>query len=263
MKDRFFSSQKQKLICHFERRETPEKSDQLCRKDGRMVLHTITSQPPDRWGLRFLRFAFGMTLLFLFITPAFAQNNDSVQSLGDILNEKPDYGTDGKPLTSALMANHYYKNCMHKESLIFDTDQKKTLCGCTSAKMSETLSVQDFKDLDQKTKRGRDARGRMLAYAYAPCMGYVIDDKTKADCRRAGALKDIVRGRKIVCDCVAERLKKHIRLNTSHIIMSAMNHDPMTLDPLEHYFTAGNYYPQYDHFMRQCRFNFQYNRDNR
>ena len=195
--------------------------------------------------------------------PAFAQSNNKVQSLGEILNEKPDYDSDGKPLTSAIMANHYYKNCVNKESLVFNKNEKKILCGCTSAEMSEVLSVQDFKNMEKKTRKGKDARGRMLAYAYAPCMDYVIHEKIRQNCRQSKSLEDIVSGKKIICSCVIDRFKQFLKTNASYIITDAIHHDPMTLDPLEYYFTRGNYYPQRDVFMRQCRYKFEHARDNR
>ncbi|GEM_PF-2126859 len=197
-------------------------------------------------------------------TPSTAQSTDEeVKSLGDILNPRMDYGNDGKPLTSAIMANHYFKTCMEEKSYIFGEDEKEILCGCTSAKMSETLTVTEFMELNKKTSRGREARSRMLAYDYAPCMEYVIEKKVRTDCMTSSRLEDIVRGKAAVCRCVSNRFKDYINDNAAYIIMRATHFDPMTLTPLEHYFSEKDYSSQRDVIINQCRYDFEYARDNK
>lgn len=190
------------------------------------------------------------------------QNND-VRSLDEILNDKEDYGSDGKPLTSEIMANHYYKTCSNKKNLSFDEEETKILCACNAAKMSEVLSVQEFKDLEKNNKKGKEARGRYLAYAYAPCMKHVIEKKVKHDCYVSRQLDDIVAGKKSLCKCVIDRFKYHFSSNAGNIIRKAAHYNPMTLNPLEDYFIHENYYQQRDHTIKQCRFQFFYKQDNR
>ncbi|MGH1378420.1 MAG: hypothetical protein ACRBB3_06325 [Alphaproteobacteria bacterium] len=196
---------------------------------------------------------------------AYAQNppNNDVQSLSDILNDEEDYGSNGKPLTSEIMANHYYKTCSNKKNLSFDEEETKIICACSSAKMSEILSVQEFKDLEKKTKAGKDARGKYIAYAYAPCMKHVIERKVKHDCYASKSLDDVVSGKKSLCKCVVDRFKYHIDQNATLIVRKATHYNPMTLNPLEEYFKHDNYYSQRDHTIKQCRFEFFYKIENR
>ncbi len=210
-----------------------------------------------------------ITVLIILATALFvtnsskAQNNNEVKSLGDIFNPNIDYGNDGKPLTSEIMANYYYKTCIAKKSLAFDEEEKKILCACTSAKMAETLSVEEFMLLDKNTNKARDARSKMLAYTYAPCMEYVIEKRATIDCLSSDITKDIIRGKKAICKCVANRAKQHIIRNAGNIITRATHYDPMTLNPLEHYFINNDYSAQHKIFTRKCRYDFEYNRDNR
>ncbi len=208
-------------------------------------------------------------ILILFATLTFSQNanaqnhSDKIQSLGDILNEPNDYGNNGQPLTSAIMANNYYKKCISKESLVFKEKELKILCGCNSAKMSELLTVSEFKLLNENSKQGKNTRGKMLAHAYAPCMEYVIESKVNRDCRRSRALESIIIGKKAICKCVTNEFKKFVNKNASFIIMGAIHHNPMTLNPLEEFYLGSNYHAQRDHFARQCRFDFQFKKNNR
>lgn len=196
---------------------------------------------------------------------AFAQRTDenNVESLGDILNKPEDYGNKGQPLTSAIMANHYYMNCINEKSLTFEEEEKKILCGCNAAKMSEYLSVQEFKDLRVKNRKGKNARGKALAYAYAPCMKYVIEKKVKHDCYVSKKLDDIVVGKKTLCKCVVDDFKYFFDQNAIHIIKDAVHYNPMTLNPLEDYFKKADYSNRRRYFIKQCRFKFLYNRDNK
>ncbi|PCJ96336.1 MAG: hypothetical protein COA45_11060 [Zetaproteobacteria bacterium] len=202
--------------------------------------------------------------LATFPPTAFAQEkkNADVKSLGDILNQPKDYGNDGKPLTSAIMANHYYKICTSKKNLAFDEEETKILCGCNAAEMSELLSVQEFKDLDKNTRKGKDARGKSLAYAYAPCMKHVIEKKVKYDCYVSRKLDDIVVGKKTLCKCVVNNFKSYFDQSATDIIMRATHNDPMTMNPLEDFFMETNYRAQHDHYIQQCRFEFLYNKEN-
>ena len=195
-----------------------------------------------------------------------AQGKDegNVQSLNEILNQKTDdYGSNGKPLTSAIMANNYFKTCTDKKNLAFDKEETEILCGCNAAKMSELLSVQEFKDLEKDNKQGKEARGRSLAYAYAPCMKHVIEKKVKNDCYVANQLNDIIAGKKTLCKCVVDKYKYFLDQNASYIIMKAVQYDPMTLNPLEDYFKKTDYRSQHNHFIKQCRFQFFYDKDNK
>ncbi len=191
-------------------------------------------------------------------------NDEQVKSLGEILNpEEESYGSNGKPLTSAIMANHYYKNCVNKENFVFEKPEKEILCGCTSAKMSELLTVKEFKLLNEKSKSGKDARMKMLTYAYAPCMEYVIEKKVKSDCYKSKSLDGVVFGKKAICNCTANHFENFVNRNAAYIIMNAVHYNPMTTDPLGDFFLSSNYYSQRDLFARRCRFDFQFKKDNK
>ncbi len=202
------------------------------------------------------------SMLILAASHSAAQSNDDTgKSLSDILNPKTE--TDNRPLTADLMANRYYKSCVAKKSLSFDDIEKDILCSCVAAKMSENLTVADFQNLDKKTKSGKKARSMMLAYSYAPCMGYVIEKKASTDCYISKRLDDIITGKSLICKCVADRFKQHIALEAPRMITTSQLYEPMDLNPLERYFMKKDYHAQHKIMMRQCRFDFEYHRDNK
>ncbi len=206
---------------------------------------------------------FMCTVMLHSVAVAQENKNEEVQSLGDILNAPEEFGNNGEPLTSAIMANHYYETCTSKKNLAFDEEETKILCGCNAAEMSEILTVQEFKDLDKNTRKGKEARGKALAYAYAPCMKYVIEKKVKYDCYVSNKLDDIVVGKRSLCKCVVDSFKRYFDNNATSIITRATHNNPMTMNPLEDYFIETNYRSQQAHVIKQCRFKFLYKRDNK
>ncbi len=210
---------------------------------------------------RFFAIAIFSILIFASSHSIAQSNGDASKSLDDILNPKVE--TDDKPLTAALMANRYYKTCIEEKSLSFDDIEKDILCSCVAAKMSENLTVDEFKGLDKKTKAGKKARNMMLAYSYAPCMGYVINKKASTDCYISKRLDDIIIGKSLICKCVADRFKQHIALDAPRMIIRSQLYEPMDLNPLERYFMEKDYHAQHRIIMNQCRFDFEYHRDNK
>jgi len=196
----------------------------------------------------------------------YAQDNnakdESVKSLSEILNPTIDDGST-EPLTTRLMANEFYKKCTKQKTNVFNENDLKIMCSCNAAKMSEILSIKEFQELEQDNNKGRDARGKMLAYAYAPCMEYVLSPIVREDCYNSPTLNDVLRGKKSICQCVNQRFRNYISTSAPNIIMSAIQNDRMTTNPLERLFTSGTYFNQRDQFIKSCRYKIQYDRENK
>lgn len=206
---------------------------------------------------------FSLLLISAFTSLARAQTleEDRVQSLGEIFN--PEGPSLNQQATSSELANIYFENCLNKESLAFNDTEKETLCACTSSNIAETMDTEEVKLLEASGKKGKDARSKMLAFSYAPCMQHVIETKVQGDCYTSGYLDDIIRGKQLICGCVAKRYQELINKNAAFIITDAMHYNPMTLNPLEDYFTKVNYFAQQNHFIKQCKYQFSYDRDNK
>tara|TARA_R110001592_G_scaffold16881_10_gene71662 strand:+ start:23050 stop:23703 length:654 start_codon:yes stop_codon:yes gene_type:complete len=214
---------------------------------------------------KYLYVIFSFLVCFALITPTMSsaqtdEQSDDVQSLGDILNPKVD-GED-RAVTAKDMANIYYKKCMDKESLAFDDDEKEILCACTSANMAEVLKVSEFNNLYENNNKGRDARGKVIAYAYTACMGYVMEQKLYKDCVVSPIVRTLIAGKKSVCECSAKQYVDVINKDASYIIMQSLKHDPMTLNPLEHFFTTSNYGNTANKYIENCRYHMLYKKQN-
>ncbi len=214
----------------------------------------------------FLIFAYSLCFFIILAAPAIAQSNiaddDKVQSLGDILNPQSDDGVSSVK-NAKEMANIYYKKCIKEKSLAFDEEEKEILCACTSAEIGSVISTKEFKNLYKDNYKGKDARGKVLAYAYTKCMDYVIENKLFNDCMVSPTIKKIVTGKSAVCNCSTKSYKDIIAKDTSYIIMEAIKYDPMTLNPLEHYFTSTNYEYMFDKHTQYCYSRMLYNKHNK
>lgn len=211
-----------------------------------------------------LRYTLLAISLFTFfnIAPVYAQNNDDVKSLSDILNPPKTFNPDGKPVTPALLANEYYKKCAAKQSDVFSEEQIETLCACSSAKMSQNLTIRDFNNLEKPNRAGREARGKAIAYGYVPCMQYATDELVTRDCRKDKNLKPVLAGKRTVCKCTLDKFNEYLNLNGTSIIMNSLKYKPMTMNPLEHFFSDTHYKFLLRDSIKSCRFDQQYERYN-
>ena len=199
-------------------------------------------------------------LLFLCATfsDAYAQdtmhNKNTQPSIQDILNPN-DSQAGNIPNTPSAYANEYFKTCMQKGSLALDEFQTEIMCGCTSAKMAQTLTVDEFKVLDQNTTEGQQVRGKALAHAYAPCMPDIIKTKTTDDCLVSPKVYGLSRADKgKVCECFSSRFSDYIIRSAPTMIVQHMEHHPMSMNPLEHFITQTSYVSLEKTFMGQCRY---------
>lgn len=185
-------------------------------------------------------------------TPAYAQDTNNRSALDDIFNPK-DPNADNTPKTPASMANEYYKSCVAQESLAFNDYEKDLLCGCTSAKMTEFLEVDDYKHLHSSTMKGRDIRSQYMAYAYAPCLQYPMESKVADDCKYSPKLADIRFGKDQICQCTVETFQIFFQKYAADIFKQAQVYHPRTLNPLEYYTTETNaYHSRLNTFIGEC-----------
>lgn len=201
---------------------------------------------------------FFLSLIF-FTVPAIAQ--DDVQDLSEILNPTIDYGNDGKPLTSAIMSNYFYKQCLNEESLVLNSEEKQLLCTCQSANMAENLTVDEFKALKSDSVRGRNARGKAIAYGFTPCMEFILESKVSRDCLKSKTIENVIFGKKEMCACTTNHFKNFMTRDGTYLIMDAYKHEPMNLNPLEHYFRQDSYVNQYEFLLKRCRVDIQYKQE--
>lgn len=198
----------------------------------------------------FRTFSFILTLVVF--APPTVHAQDDVETLGNILNPvNPD---DMSTATTAKeMANVYFSKCVKERSFAFNDTEKEMLCACTASKVAQVLTPKEFRYLYSDTNKGRDARGKVIAFAYLDCIPLALEDKLRADCKGSPSIARVAVGKKKVCDCTIDQYIKLVDSNSQNIIMDAIEHDPMTLNPLERHFMDVNYDYQYERYAKSCR----------
>ncbi len=188
-------------------------------------------------------------------------SDDDVKPLGEILNPRIDDDPQNVQ-DSKNMAKAFYKKCMGTRSLAFSNEEKDMMCACTAANLDTVITPKEYQSINSDSVRGRDVRGKIIAYSYLECVDYIIESKLKADCMVSPIINEIVRGKSQICTCSAEKYNDILKKNTSYIIMDALKHDPMTLNPFEHYFTTTNHGDNLDNYIRHCKTKMLYEKHN-
>lgn len=111
-------------------------------------------------------------------------------------------------LVSKDLANQYYNNCLQKEDATMSADTQKSLCACTAAKMSETMSVEEIQTMSLNTEEGAYQRSRMTALVYVPCMEYPLRDLVYNNCASNSEVTKEFKKHKAVCSCLAGNMAK-------------------------------------------------------
>lgn len=200
-------------------------------------------------------------LLFLCLIPQISAAQDDVESLGRILNEPGEY-RDGKAVTGEDFANMYYEKCVSEKQDVFVEREREILCTCMAAKMSETLTLSEFQALERKTVAGRDARGKVVAFAHLPCMSYVMDSKIHRECRKLPVVQKLITGKNTLCGCTKNRYKKYLIQNASFIAQNARLNEPMSMNPLAIFFEGREHNYHIKNFTKKCKFDIDYNKYN-
>ncbi len=171
-------------------------------------------------------------LLFAFLVPApHAQAGDvfikkhkseeeAVQEdMEDALGLKDESEeTPPEQLGRKELANQYFHSCMTKEDPVMSKFSQEMLCGCTAAKMQETMLLDDIRAMFTNTKEGAFQRSRVMAFIYVPCMEYPVHDLIYNDCRGNEQIRGSLKNYDRVCKCLAENMSVYITENGTKIL---------------------------------------------
>lgn len=175
----------------------------------------------------------------------------------------PEQKKEEPPKNATEFASAYFKSCTARDHLSLTTNETKTICGCTSANMTQALSFKEMQLLDKDTPQGKDARGKFIAYAYGPCIQYLTEDVTKTDCMGSPLIQKVAVGKLAVCRCASDQMLKIMKRLAPTLVIDAVTQDPMTLDPMDSYFMNQSYTSQRDGYIRQCLYDMAYKKDNK
>ena len=74
-------------------------------------------------------------------------------------------------------ANAYYASCTSQSDERLTPDAQAILCGCVSAKLMSSLTMEEIASMSEKPGPGRDVYDKMLINAYSPCLQIPIQDQ--------------------------------------------------------------------------------------
>lgn len=190
-----------------------------------------------------------------------AQPHDDPSSL-PLPDATAEHNADA-PLTSEDYAIQYQKKCMAHVHTVYSDKEKEVVCGCTAAKMAETLTTDEFQILYDEDIKGQDVRDKAIAYAYAPCVRLIFNNLMTKDCLHSDHLKGVISGKNAICSCGVKTLSRIVNQMMPTIIIKIMKYNPLTLDPMEYYFSSEDYYIQSQKAFGQCSLQNRYSKENR
>ena len=124
-------------------------------------------------------------------------------------------------LSSKELANKYFTSCMSKHDPIMTKFSQEMLCGCTSAKIQETMNIEEIRAMFTNTKEGAFQRSRVMAFIYVPCMEYPVYDLLNNECIGNEEIRKNLKNYNKVCSCLAENMSKFITKEGSNILSSS------------------------------------------
>ncbi len=108
---------------------------------------------------------------------------------------------------SKEMANAYYNSCLSKPDPRMKPETQAALCACTSAQMTEKMSVEDVQVMGQNNQAGRDKLNFMLINVYAPCMSFPVSDMVEDSCLKDEkiSMMQLKGSRPALCHCMGTK----------------------------------------------------------
>ncbi len=214
-------------------------------------------------------------LIFLCVVtlqfPAFAQgnNNDDVvtdrKTLDSVpepeselqralkeIHEEPEK-VDEAQKTGKEYANEHFMKCIAVNKPHYTTEIQEYMCACTASKISQFLSPDEIKIMPEETKKGEAARLKYIIHAHTPCMKDAIKEISFNACKTSSFLKkNMITGKKKVCDCVVSGMQELLNNIDTRIVTSALITEPTTLDPLHYFMGTNEYLSTTDSYIRNC-----------
>lgn len=131
-------------------------------------------------------------------------------------------------------ANAYYKNCVAQSDPRLSQKSQEALCSCTSAMMTQQMSVEDIQTMGQNTQAGRDALNKMLLDVYAPCMQFPVEDLVATECLKDEkiSMMGLKSDRRALCGCIAARTGAWLKSTGRSIMSGLIGRNANITDPI-------------------------------
>ncbi len=129
-------------------------------------------------------------------------------------------------------ANDYYANCKKQKHPVLKGEALEMLCGCTSAKIPDVMTVTQMEATQYDTPEGLKQRNRVLSDVYTPCIHYPAQALIFDQCVNNPQVSSSMKKYKHVCKCLADNMAGFMKENAPATIDQALKDNPENLDPL-------------------------------
>lgn len=161
-----------------------------------------------------------------------AQNQYEAERELDQLLKQEERKQARTPQTMEGYANDYYKNCLAQKHPVLQGDDLKLLCGCTSAKFSENMTLEQVQAMQTDSKEGLYQRNRMMMFVYAPCIEFPTRALVMHQCINDTKVRYTMKNPSKTCVCLADGVAKDMKERAPEVIKNALVLNPKDLDPL-------------------------------
>ncbi len=166
-------------------------------------------------------------------------------------NKKPAQSSNA-PSTIKQFANAYYQNCKQQQHPVLKDDNLELLCACSSAKITQTMTLQNIRDMTADTALGLKQRNRLLTEVYVPCMEYPTKALLMSSCMKDPAVGKALKHPQKVCDCMSSSVSQYIVREAPNAAKKAIASNSETTDPLAALLNSQDYEQQSQAYLLGC-----------
>lgn len=171
----------------------------------------------------------------------------------ELLDEAPRVQeAEPEPESIEDFANRYYKNCNKQQHPYLNKDDLKLLCGCTSAKIPESMTVKQMRDMQAGGSEGQLQRARMMLFVYTPCIRYPTRSLVMDRCLNNPQVRGSMKNYRKVCGCLADNMADYMDKEAPKAMETALTRNMTDLDPLGALMNSRGFEEYSEFYMKEC-----------
>ncbi len=201
-----------------------------------------------------------IALTLISLTPAMAQDVFITNDKDATQAEQIPIDPNGKTPVSKDIANQFFEDCVTKENAIFTGDSQEMFCACTSAKITEEMSMEEIRTMFEDTPEGQDMRNLMLIRIYTPCMEFPIHDLVYKSCMGDKNLRSGLKKPRSTCECMGSEMAAFVVERAPASIIRELRLNPQNLDPMGSFLNGKSYNTQTLSVQQTCLSRHEYGR---
>ena len=194
--------------------------------------------------------------------PAFAQDilleKDAPKSAREEIQEMLGGAKkeEKKPENIHQYANAHYKRCIQAQHHVLHGKSLEMMCGCVSAKIVKEMTLQQMAEISRNTDEGQMQLGRVLMFAYRPCLKDAVYSSLYGSCAYNPKYKHLIKNLGQTCRCIAESVSTKMHAYSEGHIQYIMRDRPEDFEPLSAILPLESYKRTYDHHNYICMRNY-------